>query len=137
MPRFDPEGDWGFAGIGISDELHLLCERYGQRQLALRYYESMHRLTPLSALEARDTFSRKGRSLVMTPSTPYPHLAFYAPEEVAYYDDLDLLKEPVADVMDFLAAWVRRVEHSDSPQEYVHLLRALRLVELERVAQTP
>ncbi|BGO98862.1 hypothetical protein NBRC10513v2_003258 [Rhodotorula toruloides] len=137
VPRFDYEGDWGFAGAGIRDDLHLLCERYGQRCLSLRYYESGDQLTPLSALEARDTFSRQGRSLVMTPVTPYPHLIFYTPEDVAYYDDLDLLKEPIAEVMSFLATWIQRTESSGLPQEYAHLARALRLVELERVAQTP
>lgn len=58
------------------------------------------------------------------------------PEDTAEWDELDLFEEPVADTMKFLASWYHRVKQSKSVDGYSYLASALKLVELERVAQT-
>ncbi|BGO98837.1 hypothetical protein NBRC10513v2_003233 [Rhodotorula toruloides] len=137
VPKYSNLDDPG-TQVETSTHLNAILERYNGQGPAVYSYESS---SPLCAYElyAHHLKLTYGRGqLVRTPVTPYPHTAFHDPDpdDFDLLKGLDLLKQPMANTMDFLASWYQRVKASGSAQDYSHLAYALQLVELERVAQT-
>ncbi|BGO91028.1 hypothetical protein JCM10020v2_002673 [Rhodotorula toruloides] len=136
VPAFGEDDEFGFGDSGMDVCLDSIALQYQPRLLFVRYYESERCLWPHCAFVASNIPSDHNIRLDMTPVSPYPRPVFYVPDDSAELEDLDLFERSISNTMDFLVSWHARVKQSKDTYQYGHLASALKLIELERVAQT-